>query len=173
MNLDSAINHLFLRLQSQVPIRVKRKDKVAFNTIIGYLNVKHEKDFADNLHFANLYAYSLGHFIEKFQTTIDNPLPHKELHKLMDAPFQTIIQDITYKMNMRLMCSALRKAGCNLEKHPALVTEKENEQVLMNLKEQLLILSNNKIFMGNVWSEEEVANGIKSQLKQFLCHTKN
>lgn len=167
MNIDSAIHHLFTRLQSKRPIIVNTKDKVAFNAIIEHLNTKYDHEFSNNLHFANLYAHSLGQLIEKYQTTIDNPIPHKKLHKLMDSPFNNIVEDITYRMNNRLLCSIFKDAGCNLDKHPAITTKEKKELVLNNLKELLSISSNQKILLGEIWSEDEVAKGIKSQLKQF------
>ncbi|MRX65759.1 hypothetical protein [Maribacter luteus] len=165
MNLNQAIEHLSIRLQG-THLEVNNQDKNAFNCILDYINTTLDESFNRNKYFANLYAYCLGLLLEKYQTTIDNPIPHKELHKIIDTPFENIIEDITNKMNNRLRCSLLEHAGGQLDKQQ-LISFQEKGEVVKKLIELLSISKNKNAFFGNAWSVEEVSKGIKVQLENF------
>ncbi|MBD1263187.1 hypothetical protein HZY62_21550 [Maribacter polysiphoniae] len=165
MNLNQAIEHLSMRLQG-THLEVNNQDKKAFNCMLEYINTTLDESFKRNKNFANLYAYCLGFLMDMFQTTIDNPIPHKELHKIIDTSFENIIEDITNKMNNRLRCSLLKHAGGQLDKQQ-LVSFQKNGKVVENLIKLLSISNNRNAFLENVWSVEEVSRGIKVQLENF------
>lgn len=168
MTLDKAVRHIIWRFQGNTPIKINSEDRLALNRIIDHLNEEQESNFKNNIHFAKLYVFSLNHFLNKFDTTIDNPIPHKELDKLLHLPFNYFISDLTHSMNQRIRYQILKNAGCNLDIHPRMKSKEESSRNLKNLEKILAIRNNYRFFMNGAWTEEEIEKGIKSKLKILI-----
>jgi hypothetical protein len=168
MNFNSALSHLTWRFKKCKIIKVNNQDRKAFNLIIEYVNKTQASKLQENTKLSKLYTFLLGHFIEKYNTSIENPIPHREVHRILNRPLGKLIHDITWFLNNRIKNQILKNAGCNLSKHPQLISQKEKDSVLKNLKENLTINRNKKFFLNDAYSVEEVETGIKFQLKNLM-----
>lgn len=169
MRLSKAISRLVWRFRDCKFIKVNNEDKIAVNRLLDFVQEKSSKDFKDNIHFAKLYTFCLSIYIERYKASIDDTLPHKELHKLLDKPFEYFVLDLTERLNLQCQYSILEEAGCNLDKHPSLISESEMKRVLSNLQELLIQDNNKKLFSGNIWTVDEIrVGGVKNNIKNFI-----
>lgn len=168
MNFDKAFNRILWRFQECKTIRVNDEDIKAINKIVDYVNKSNTQNFNNNIYFAKLYAFSLGSFLERYNTTLDNPIPHKQLHELLNRPFGNIVSDIASKQNVYYQYKILEEAGCSLEKHPSMIPEKEKKNTIYNLEKLIYLGDNKNLFLNGAWSVEEVERGIKEQISNFI-----
>ncbi|QLG44586.1 hypothetical protein [Costertonia aggregata] len=168
MKLDAAINRLIWRFGEFDHIYINEKDITAINKIVDFVNFKQERTFQENLHFAKLYTYNLGYFLEKYNTTIDKAIAHRELHHLLDKPFENYVEDLTSQINLSIKYNVLNKAGCKLDKHPASESKIEKSKNLNSLKRLLEDDDVRRVFIGDAWNKKEVEAGLKVQINNFL-----
>lgn len=128
-----------------------------------------DKLLTNNLPFANLYTYSLGKLMDKYNVSIHSPIPHRELHRIINQPFHVSVELLATNMNDRLRSDLLDSIGYPNDKHPLMLNELEKEKILANLEKQLGLSCNYDAFMGNPWSTEEVDRGLKSAITKILA----
>jgi hypothetical protein len=174
MTLEKALEHIKYLVSHDTPVQITPTHKKAFTVIKDSVNPDEDKLFNDNLLFGKLYAHNLGLLMDRFDTNIDNAIPHRELHRILNLPFNLIVEILTSKMNDRLRYDLLESVGFNKQKHPNMLTRFERENIFSKLEELLAITCNYEVFMGNPWSSEEVSQGIKSTILKILaCKPKN
>ena len=156
------------RFQNFDNIYVNNNDVEALNTLVDYFNEFENNRFKNNIPFAKLYAFTIGELLNRYDTTIDNPIVHQEINRILRNPFEHIAEKIASEMNFRLRYRLLEAAGCDLNKHPAAVPLLAREQTLSNLEKLLQHESNKNFFLGDAWTSKEIEEGIKYQLKNLL-----
>ncbi|BFP41172.1 hypothetical protein FGF1_20170 [Flavobacteriaceae bacterium GF1] len=168
MDFNDAAKRLIWRFQNFDTIRVNESDILAINKMVDFINLRQKQDFANHKYLINLYAFLLGYFIKKYNTTISNPLPHSELHKLMKRPLDHIIKEIAEDMNFRLKYQLLENAGVRLGTHPSLLTEEEKENNVKNIGKLLELGNNYNFFFQDAWSPKEIKEGVFHQIQNLL-----
>ncbi|MDF4201819.1 hypothetical protein PXD56_02560 [Maribacter sp. SA7] len=128
-----------------------------------------DKLFYTNLLFAKLYVHSLGVYMKKYNTNIDNRIPHRELNGILKQPYSLIVENLTSQMNDKLRFDLLESIGYKNDMHPQMLSELEKEKIISNLEKQLGLSCNYDAFMGNPWSVQEVNKGLSSTITQILA----
>jgi hypothetical protein len=166
MNLYKALSHLQNLLQKENRrVVINQNDQMAFNRIIEFINTEEKHKNPNNIYFANLYAFVLGHLLDKYDTTIDNKIPHRELHAIINRPFANITEDITAKLNLRLKTRILENAGFGRNKHPMEFTELELTACKNLLRTQLTYAKNKHVFYSDAYTPHEIEIGIRNQIR--------
>lgn len=168
MDFNSALNRIIWRFQNCDNIIVNEKDIQAVNLVVEYINHQGNQTFQSNIHFAKLYTYTLGQYLEKYDTTIDNPIVHRELHRLLDSPFKKITMDIAEYMNNKHRYYYLKLAGCRMNIHPLQATKAERDSTALKLNTLLTPKKKLQQFLNGPWSSEEIESGLTIQIKNFL-----
>lgn len=88
-------------------------DVEALNTIIDFTNNKHNAQLQNNELAFKLYVTAFSWFIDYYKTDVFDPIPQKELHKLLNKPVQPFVKRFTDKLNIRALESVLEKKGIN------------------------------------------------------------
>lgn len=133
------------------------------------LNFYKNKLFKNKLAFAKLYVNSLGFYIKKYNTHIHDPIPHKELNRIIAQPYQQVIEDFTSQQNDKLRFDLLEAVGYKNDKHPQMLSEVEKEKIISNLEKKLKLSRNHDIWMGKAWSAEEMENGLSLTIEKILA----
>lgn len=168
MDFDTAINRITWRFQECQTIWVNDKDIDAVNKIIDFVNLKQDRDFINNQYLAKLYAHVFFDLLKKYNTTIDNPIPHREIHRILNSPLKNTISNITSHLNFHYKYQMLSNAGVNTDTHPAIITKKKSENSLENLKRYLQLGKNMEFFLKDVWDMGEIEEGITHQIKKLI-----
>lgn len=166
MNLNYAMLHLRKLLEHNRGnfVKVEHNHQIAFNSLLSFIENLESKFLDNNIPFVNLYAFALSHFLKKYNTSIDNPIPHRKVHDIIDRPLENIISEITDQQNMRLKYQILQNSGIDFMKHPSQCSESETQTVLQNLSLQLDKADNANILSQGAWTSEEITKGIKKQI---------
>ena len=133
------------------------------------LNFDKDVLFKNNMAFAKLYVTCLGLYIKKYNTYIHNPIPHKELNRIIAQPYQQVIEDFTSQQNDKLRFDLLEAAGYKNDKHPQMLNEVEKEKIISDLEKKLKLSRNHDIWMGKAWSVEEMENGLSLTIEKLLA----
>lgn len=94
MNTTTAIQIL-----SRKMTKASGQEREAFNYLIDFIGGKHKDIIRDNQLFGKLYIYLYGEFIKHYQTTVFDPIPQKELHRILDRPIKTIVEEFVDTIN--------------------------------------------------------------------------
>lgn len=94
MNSTEAIQILSRKMS-----KASTQEREAFNYLIDYISVKHREVILDNQHFGKLYIYLYGQFIKHYETTLFDPIPQKELHKILDTPIRNLVTNFVNDIN--------------------------------------------------------------------------
>jgi hypothetical protein len=80
--------------------QASREEREAYNYLIEYVASKHKDVIIGNQLFGKLYIYLYGQFIKHYETTLFDPIPKKELHRILDRPLKTIVEEFVDIVNM-------------------------------------------------------------------------
>lgn len=97
MDISKAVQHL--RRKVGLNKYSSDYDKECMQAVIDYVNKKQIENIVDNQLFGKLYIYLYGQFIKHYQTTVFDPIPQKELHKILDKPVRVIVQEFVDAAN--------------------------------------------------------------------------
>lgn len=111
MTITKAIQRFVWRLKNGW--KANENDLEALNTIIDFVNNKHNAQLSNNEVAFKLYVTALSWFIDHYKTDVFDPIPQKELHKLLNKPLQPFIQRFTDKINLKALESVLDEKGIN------------------------------------------------------------
>ena len=169
MNAESALQYICSLVSHTRPVNITAEHRIAYRVLRDSLNPCEDLLFDNNIPFANLYINNLILLTNRFDVNIDNPIPQRELHRIMVQPFHIGVERLTSGMNDRLRNNLLDSIGYPNDKHPLMLNELEKEKILANLEKQLGLSCNYNAFMGNPWSTEEVDKGLKSTITKILA----
>lgn len=133
------------------------------------INFDKDKLFNSNLPFAKLYVITLDLYLKKYNTNIHDPIPHKELNRLIDQPYQHIVENFTTQLNNKLRFDLIESAGYEKDKHPIMLSDAEKENIISNLKKKLELSCNHDIWMGKAWNTKEVEKRLRSTIEKILA----
>lgn len=168
MQVEKAMQRLIWRFEKFPLIKVNERDLDAMDTMVDYFNHLSEEKYLANTHFSKLYAHTLNELIKKYETTIDNPMVHRELHRILDTPFSLIAYHLTENMNDKVRESILELANCKNILHPLELNQKQKNVILANLQSLLKDKTTNEYLFQGAWTLNEVEKGLKTQIKNYL-----
>lgn len=168
MSLNKAIERILWRFQNFELIRVNEKDIKALNRIIDFINEKQHRDLSENKYLFNLYLNALSCLLKKFNTTIENTIPHKELNRIISRPSSNIIEEIALNSNFRHKEQFLIEVGIDLNKHPSLKSAAEKDLELRKLYNQISTKNNRNRLLQDTWTLEEIELGLKKQFQNLI-----
>jgi hypothetical protein len=93
--------------------KANENDLEALNTIIDFINNKHNAQLANNEVAFKLYITAFSWFIDHYKTDVFDSIPQKELHKLLNTPLEPFIKRFTDKINSRALEGVLKEKGIN------------------------------------------------------------
>lgn len=165
MTIKKAVDHFIWKFKNKwTPTQ---PDAEALNTIMSFVEEKHQKQIQDYHLFAKLYIMVYAQYLEKYKTTIFDDVPRKEINKLLSLPTEEFIQRLTKRLNESELYSLFDEINVKLE-HPALKTddckEKENKSIENALKDK----NNLDRFCGVVWDYETVKENIELQINNVI-----
>lgn len=163
MQIEKAIKHFHYKLSNIW--KATDKDIEAFKGIRDFVVRKNENQINNNQLFAKLYVYVYAQFLEKYNATVFDPIPQKELNKMLSKPLDLFIQSFTKNINESDMYENLQNLGLEL-KHPAIKSDKD----IINEKAIISDLSDDKIkdVLSDTWKVEDVENNLIAMLNAAL-----
>lgn len=129
MTIEKAVTHIANKIARNK--YSSTFDKECVNRIIEYVNNTQQDIIDKNLGFYKLYAYLLGQQLNYYQTTVDDPIPHIQMAKLVKRPAENVLTELTDTINNRYHHEILDTGEIKVLKP---WTEKE---VYENLKSEL------------------------------------
>lgn len=175
MTIEKAINRLYWRFGgngNKNPFPVNSEDGEALNTIIRTMNDLKSGLYETNQGFAKLYIFALAYFIKHYNTDLLDPIPQKELSKLLEKDISVLIQRFTDNLNSSERYVNLTSMVGELE-HPMLADEKKKEAQFKKLKEELRKdPSKLENITGDAWKYEDVEEGLKQMISTALTRFK-
>ena len=101
MTVNKAMQRYSWRLSQGKPYQPNELDIEAYNVIATYIEEKQKKTIVDNQLFGKLYIYLFGEFVNYYNTTVNNKIPQKELHKILDKDLRTIVDEVKDRLNAK------------------------------------------------------------------------
>ena len=114
MTIKKAIEHFEWKFKNKW--KPTQADLDAYNTILKFVEDKHEQQYNNNQLFAKLYITFYGELIKYYNATVFDKEPQKALHQILDTSIQTIIQKFLDKSNLQEQ--TIKHSTKNGFKHP-------------------------------------------------------
>lgn len=144
MILKEALNRLKYTIGNEN--KPNKNDKIAFNSVLNFVNLSNEKAIQENLLFAKLYVLVLNEFSNNYQN-ID--FANKQLNKELSKDIVVSIQKLTSDLKQIQLHNFLKSKGIkdswndNLSLIDAIETSRKKEIKIIENKET--IFKNNEI----------------------------
>jgi len=168
MDLAYALSRIKWRFKECDVIYVNEKDSMAIETILSFLALKQKKEKSNISFFYNLYTHSLLHLIKRFETCIEDPLPHKELHKILDSPFESRVSELMDFLNLIEQNQVLEYCGLKDYSCHSTIPKETKEKAFRTLESIIRNDAGHKKVFGQSWSFDEVKKGLINQIKNYL-----
>lgn len=165
--INKAVNRLEWRFKNTWRQSLKEDDIHALNKIIEFIEDKHKKQIQDYHLFAKLYIMVYAQFLEKYNATVFDKIPVKELSRYLDQPLENIIQRFTDKLNESELYELFNEVGIE-QKHPVLVGEEQKNKETDLLIETINSDENLRRLKGQVWDYETIKENIELQVNNAI-----
>ena len=99
MTIKKAVEHFEFRLSKHW--KPTENDINAYNTILKFVEDKHEKQYNNNQLFGKLYISFYGELLKYYNSTVFDKEPQKALHQILDTSIETIIYKFLNKANLQ------------------------------------------------------------------------
>lgn len=142
ISLDKAIWKLKERFKSKKAFLPSKFDKRCLNSIINWINDEKKRSLENNRLFAKLYIYFLNQNIDKFETTVFDDIPQKNLSRLLNMPLDSFYISFKNSFDQNNRLEVLNSLGIEINH---LNTNKQDREKLKNIsKEQLIKFTNSQ-----------------------------
>ena len=92
--IKKAVEHFIFKLDPKNNIwKASEADGKAITQIVKFVEDKHEEQLRNNQLFAKLYITYYGELLKYYKASIFDKEPQKDLHKTLDTPLETIIDN--------------------------------------------------------------------------------
>ena len=156
MDFKKAMQRIGWRLQ-QPNFKPNNEDKQAYNSIIQIIENQQKEQFKNNELFAKLYIHVYGKFISHYKTTVLDPIPRKELHKILEKPISHLVDKFTQEMNDSELYSLMENSGIKIE-HPAFKTESKKKEDVDKIDMEKL----------SVWKYKDVVDCLENEVNHAI-----
>lgn len=103
-------------------------DIEAINFIVDFVNITSKDNLKQNELFAKLYIWSYSQFLKKHNATVFDPIPQKELNKMLSKPIEIFIEAFRQDLNTTEQYQSFVKNGIPIT-NPQLMTDEEREKI--------------------------------------------
>lgn len=165
MTIKKAVDHFVFKLSNVW--KATEKDAEAINEIMKFVEVRSKEQFNDYHLFAKLYVMVYAQFLEKYNATVFDDIPTKQLSKYLGTSLDIIIQRFTDKLNESEMYGLFDELGISKE-HPALCSKEVKSRDLDVLIDALDVEDNLNKFNGDVWDYDTVKNNLEIQINNVI-----
>jgi hypothetical protein len=165
MTIKKAVEHFVFKFKNVWS--PTKPDVDALNTIMNFVKNKHELQLQNNELFAKLYVMVYAQFLERYNATVFDDIPVKELNRYLDTSLERIIQRFTQKLNDSELYSLFEDIGIE-DKHPALKKQQEKNKETELLKNAIKDKNNLDKLTGSVWDYETVKENLELQINNTL-----
>jgi len=111
MTIDKALDRFKWRITSRQQFVPNKGDVEAYNTLVEYVENARKQVFRSSELYARLYVWAFRQFLQYYNSPVTNPLPQRELHKVIDKPAAQHVQEFTDFLNDQEMYSAFDVCG--------------------------------------------------------------
>jgi len=151
-NIDENIKRLsFTFSKGNKP---NQEDIKAFNGVVEWINTYKTNVLNNNQLFAKLYILMLKDFIDKFETDIFDPLPQKELSRILDYPLESFYKSFTNSLNDNHRFRLLKDKGETFGQTPSEFKSTATDVSLEDFKD--------------AWNIEEVRDNLDIMIVEAL-----
>lgn len=165
MTIKKAVNHFIFKFNKVW--KITPKDREALTEIMQFVEDKHKYQFNNHQLFAKLYVMVYAQFLEKYNTTVFDDIPVKELTRYLDQPLERIIQRFTDKLNESELYGLFDEIGIEM-KHPALVSQEQKDKDTSKIQKAIKDKDNFDRFTGQVWDYQTVKENLETQINHTI-----
>ena len=125
MTIKKALDHFEFKFTNVW--KSTKPDIDAYNTIIDFVEQKHENQFNDNQLFAKLYIYHYSKLLQFYQCTVFDNQPNKDIQEVLEKPIERLIEDFTKIANDQETFIKMKDVGIT-EAHPRTKSKDQREK---------------------------------------------
>ena len=107
MIIEKSIERLLWRFNGKTAFTPNKNDIVAINDVIGFVNQKQNSNIVDNELFARMYIHMLNFMLIRYDATLFDNIPQKELHRILDRPTKQVLENLLETHNNTELGSAI------------------------------------------------------------------
>ncbi len=163
MTILKAVNRLAWRFGQNKSFLPNDLDIEALNEIIKFVNNTNKEAVAHNQGFAKLYIMFYAQMIEKYKSDIFDPIPQKELSRLLDMPLSYFFGRFTKKLvesdRYEILGEVEEERGDFM-----MQTEPQRQESIEKLKKLLENPEGRDKLAGVTWDEDEVSDNLLAMI---------
>lgn len=129
MKLKEALNRIVWRVKSIK--NANNTDIEALKTLIEF--IENTDKINDYSLFAKIYVTFYGELLQYYKTSVFDPSPQKDLHRLLDQSWERTVEKFVKKANDMEVYVRFKEAGIS-DKHPMLKTDEEKRKDLQKFQ---------------------------------------
>ena len=129
MKLKEALNRIVWRVKSIK--NANNTDIEALKTLIEF--IENTDKINDYSLFAKIYVTFYGELLQYYKTSVFDPSPQKDLHRLLDQSWERTVEKFVKKANDMEVYVRFKEAGIS-DKHPMLKTDEEKKKDLQKFQ---------------------------------------
>lgn len=170
MKIEKAIQRIGWRFgnnNNKNPFPINTEDAEAFNSIVEFVETHNKRQYRNNELFAKLYIFVYSRFISKYEATIIDAEPRKQLHRILKKPLSYWIEEFKNRMNDTEQYVIIRELVGEL-KHPALLNEKERYVSSDKIQEFLNNPDKMEVITGEVWDYENTEALLSKEINSII-----
>lgn len=94
MNPYKALERVGWRFGAGKPFTPNSNDIDAYNSLVEFMENYQRREIMDNKLFAKLYIHVFTKFLIYYGASPDDPIPQKELHRIVSRPFSALFEEL-------------------------------------------------------------------------------
>lgn len=165
MNIKKAVDHFVFKLTKVW--KATDKDAEAINEIMKFVQDKSNQQFQDYHLFAKLYVMVYAQFLDKYNATVFDDIPIKELTRYLDIPLEKIIERFTDKLNESELYGLFDELNV-CQDHPALQSDSVKKNEINVLSDAIKDDNKLKQFNRDVWDYQTVKDNLEAQINNTI-----
>ena len=108
--------------------KANENDIEAINFIVDYVNTTSNKTIQNNELTAKLYIFAYSQFLKRYNATVFDDIPRKELNKMLSKPLGLYYEKFKNDLNTTELYQHFQEHNIEIN-HPMLMTEEEKEKI--------------------------------------------
>lgn len=99
MTVDKAMDRIRWRFTGRKAFAPNKMDIDAFNALVEYVDAQRKGLIKGEVLFSKLYIWAYRQMLIRYKAGIFDPIPQKELHKLLEKPAVEHVREFTEHLN--------------------------------------------------------------------------
>lgn len=172
MTVEKALQRIMWRFSEPKQFTPNLQDVEAIEAIKTAFDDMKKGLYDSNQGFAKLFIFTYAYFIKHYKADLFDEIPQKEISRMLEKPISVLIQRFTDNLNDSNQYFNLESLIGEL-KHPASETEKEREEKLRKIREEV---KKNPAILDKItckaWETQDVEEGIMQMVGTALMRFK-